>query len=297
MNSLALFIGGLLLGVLLSLSFVNRMNPISSAGEVTVGNKETITTAFDSKSSVMKENKNGGNVTVSNIFSLQEKISTAEKSLATSTDSKIVNNIDLSSKPRWAPGKEGNSFKLKSMGNDALSNSVDKLNLQPKLSEFPVDESTIDSGKKSLRGKMKRKFLKEKAAVASAQQQLDSPLKLATISTDENTESTSLTVVALRNIPPVGSVLTVSPPTTVTSVPTSDTFLVSRLNASLPRLSLVSNPFIPYHNQATRDFEVFKAFIPSLDTMSANKLVQNIFCLNLCSSTSCSERLPVHCPI
>lgn len=270
MNSLALFIGGLLLGVLLSLSFVNRMKLVNSNTSIIEGNEKNSKYPDTKLSDFLKENNNTTVASPNDVISHQKKISALEMPLIKSTDSEIDNLA--SSKPRWAPGKEGKSLKSKATGNNDASSLLVSSIQSSKQAETISDEPTVDSGKKSLRGKMKRKFLKEKAASASTQQQIGVPSAAIAVSRDENAESTSSTVVALRYIPPVGdsavsplASATVSVPSYVSALP-----LTSRLNASLPRLASVPNPFIPYHSQAARDFEVYKAYIPSLDTVSAN---------------------------
>ncbi len=221
MNSLALFVGGVILGVLISLSFVNRMGPNSVLTYKSISDTRVVDLV-----NVRQGVTSLKNDTVAAFLKPTEiplKTNNIVEPKAQIVTNKIADTQTVA-KTRWAPGGESNLAKLKSIADEAQTHFIKAGSAPASTSPAaetppPVDE-TAKLGEGRLRpGKLKRKQMKELIGKRVAD---------TTAATATSTTAATATLTATSTTPST----------------------VSHINASLPRLSLTPNPLIPYHSQA-----------------------------------------------
>lgn len=233
MNPVALFIGGILLGVLLALSLISRYPSGSPPVEVKSVSQPTV----EISSPIVKANSptvlkpvpalslfgNVGSkpaedavVEAPKIPNVVPNVPIERKPIEVKDNSAVeVTKPDVAVKARWAPGKEGEFSKIKASSAGSSGST----------STTPSETSIVSDPPKKLRpGKLRREYMR-------AQRQ-NGGVSTAVVETEVS----------------------------VTSVP---------MNVSVPRVTDVPNPFLPYHSQASTDFNTYKAYIPTLELATA----------------------------
>lgn len=260
MNSVVLFICGIVLGVLISLSIVSR-GGVNNSHVIDIASLSSSKDGFLNTVGLKSlEGENALQTTEHPTSSITTIRTQSQYAFDTKTNDNTATNKDISNpiidnpsthndgsnkdtlhtppRARWVPGKETPLAKMR-----PSMTAVDSEQAQSTTS-VPGGEDGAAAGSS----------LEERMTVGQLKRRHRQGMRLAKgLATAD-----SINAIGDAGLVSAASVMT----------PKSATLTV---NASLPRVSPVPNPLIPYHSQAGLDHKIFRPHIPSLETVTANK--------------------------